>query len=67
MTISEQARADAMADAETLLRFHTSEKLETMTGLLRAYVCCAEYPKVAGHYGRQAAQAAFMVVPGLRG
>ena len=80
MTTSEQARADAMADAETLLEF-VGEKLQYHSGfrMARDYgdfaVYTLQHLKPRAYKARAqaiefsiiAARAAFRAVPGLRG
>lgn len=79
MTASEQARADSMADAETLrLALHDCGEsilwnTRAMLDWMRAYLPYgghAENPKALDHvstYAGFAARAAFLAVPRLRG
>ena len=78
MTSSEQARADALADAETLLYYATTIKAtrgarrELVTALDNATFYGSRaarfVAKAAGHWSAfTAARAAFRAVPGLRG
>jgi hypothetical protein len=79
MTTSEQARADAMADAETLrmfpaLRYHREELANAESqGMLcalfirRALVHRRSSITQPVRFARDAAHAAFRAVPGLKG
>ena len=63
MTSSEQARADAMADAETLRRFLLREHGLNAADDIRL----ASNGQVVMLHPEEAARAAFRAVPGLRG
>lgn len=74
MTSSEQARADAMADAETLRRI--AQELRHGTIPERVAAAFGLHARTAIHHGwraqsaqesRKAAHAAFCAVPALRG
>jgi hypothetical protein len=74
MTATEQARADAMADAETLLRvseegyyselFQAPRYGDWAIRSLAGHISAFATPDV---YAQRAARAAFRAVPGLRG
>lgn len=68
MTTSEQARADALADAETLrLNLHSGDiAIASVEGDLAAVYPEAE-SGFAARCAKRAARAAFRAVPGLRG
>ena len=69
MTLSEQARADAMADAETL-RWFLRQYLSPFDWRFRSGLCY-RYPRRGSLpdpvHSIHAAHAAFLAIPGLRG
>lgn len=71
MTASEQARADAMADAETLRPWLLSRGWGDTSSARSLYLGAGfpplDDPRHAGRVARARARAAFRAVPGLRG
>jgi hypothetical protein len=72
MTTSEQSRADAIADAETLrlvsgAAWDAGHLGYQAIGVMRSGRCGVFAPQIAGRIAYHAAKLARMMVPGLRG